>query len=905
MRVIQVALVIVGIIFTGPVGSCPSISFSDYLTGLPDGVLVSYDDGNIIFDDSGNFRQEFSIDPSRIIGMSKDGRFWSFQTKPGQTIISSHTNNGSIIREYELKGLWRLYIQGDILFVGRDENSQKLQIDTLNLQEETLEHYATVIASSQIDRWAVGRNLICTVGWFDPASVVTCFSQDGTQQWTHEYYGVVEMYAYVQIDSQENVYLIGSLNENGRPAILQFDRYGNLKKEIPGKNGINGFAISESGSFFLADNDKVVHRYDSNGRLQESWDAARLVGNETWLERRNKERTADAVTEFSNTDDLIVATLNGKPAQRIKATNWLFSRGPEIIPHIIEHYINGSGFTEELLDRAMKEMPEESISEMARRFPKATQLEKEEFASKLIDAGRIDVPRLFEFLENKIQNTEGYDRFDFETLIVKMGKGRSVLEEKWRRFQINELEVEDLTFILSNNPSDASEILESSLVNSSDPWNPNARKLMSDAVTWSLNDKNSFKPSDIEKFEKWIRTGNPDLIPIATVCSLKSGNLQKWNDAIQFAKDDLSLAPAVLKISTDVMKKNPELKSGVGSQIFDLAKRLLFSEGDEIQKYFAQDVLKEFMFFSEFRDMAVSDALQSFASTTTNSEFIISNYLGPELVSSGVVSGFLAIPVSSNEKYWQYVDLIATRYSLDPFIKQQLRTLMLSQINRDSPYASNALKILAKIGALSDSEIISNLVRHGSLSRAAFPTSLQTLLDEAGKTSGYHPIVLTGSMFVPYGKEAEDGLLSKLETVNDRGRQEILLLLAEIGSKVGYEIVRKEFDDSLKEEQFPPNSSIAALIISGEDPWSELMEGLSEIGDGCDEYLLRSFPSRVRIQAATRIAQLMLNENEVARFKVLRCWLYKMDYDDEIEYLLEWVRLNHPNPKMREFMLNY
>jgi len=129
-------------------------------------------------------------------------------------------------------------------------------------------------------------------------------------------------------------------------------------------------------------------------------------------------------------------------------------------------------------------------------------------------------------------------------------------------------------------------------------------------------------------------------------------------------------------------------------------------------------------------------------------------------------------------------------------------------------------------------------------------------------------------------------------------------LLAEMGSKAGYDIVRKEFDDALNEEQFPSDGSIASLMIYGKDPWSELLEQSAETLDACEEYLLGSFPSRFRIQAATRIAQLMLNENDADRFRILRCWLYKMDQDEEIEYLFQWVHLNHPNSKMRALMLS-
>jgi hypothetical protein len=948
MRIIQFAIVILGIIFSTPSSSCPIINFTDYLTSIPDGVMVSYEATNIIFDDSGNFVQEFSMDPSsRIIGMSHDGRLWSLRTEDEHTIVSSHTGSGSIIKEYEFQGSWAAEISGDSFYVAPNENSQKLQIDIFNPQSDTLEHYATIVAPSQIDRWAVGPSLICSSGWSDPVSVVACFTHDGTQQWTNEYYGDPLMSAYVEIDAHDNVYVIGATTENRRPAILQFDRYGSMQKEIPSKNGIYAFAISDRGSLFVADRDQLVHHYSSNGKLIESWDAAPLVGNETWPDRRNNERIADSVNEFSNTDDLIVAALNGKPAQRIKAANWLFSRGPQIIPRIMQQCFSGGGFTDDLLDRAIKEMRNESFSEIARRFPKATEFEKEKVASRLIDAERFDVPGLLEFVEYKIQNTNYYDRFEYESLLVKMGKGRRVLEEKWQQVQDGEADEDDLAIILSFNFSDASEVLEPSVLNSSDRWSSLARKIMIDALAWSLNNDVSSKPSDIERYENWIRSGNPDLIPLATVYSLKAGNIKQLNNAIQFAINDRSLAPIVLDTTIDAMIRNPELKSAYASQIHELAKKLVFSKGDYLQEFVEQDVFRKMMQFPEFRDIAVSDALHSFESTAKNQEFIISNYLGPQLVSREVVSEFLAAPISTDPEYWKYVDLIATRFISDPFVKQQIRSLMLSQISRNSPYDSNALKILSKVGELDDSEVISNLVRHGSdpceactfheglktlgsigvnaqavsnilpyleiepvitaaaLSRAAFPSALPILLDEAGATSSYHPIELSGAMFIPYGNESEDGLLSKLKSTKNQGREEILILLAEIGSKAGYEIVRKEFDDALKEEEFPPDSSIAALMISGKDPWSELLEYLSVTEDNCDEYFLRSFPSRFKLQAATHIAQLMLNENDAARFKLLRCWLYKMDENEEIEHLIEWVDLNHPNPKMRELLRGF
>jgi hypothetical protein len=464
-------------------------------------------------------------------------------------------------------------------------------------------------------------------------------------------------------------------------------------------------------------------------------------------------------------------------------------------------------------------------------------------------------------------------------------------------------------------------------------------------MTWNLeSNHNALSEIANDKINSWETSRMTEVLPMISLLKLKHGDLTELRPSLEYARNDLELAPIVLNIAADEMLQSSQVLLDLGPEIFELIDKVMLKDDCSGLAFNSNSVFEKLMQIPYFRDRVIAQALSySFSNQSTEiSEKVLSKYLGPELISSHVIVESLSLPVSAYEKYWNSLDLISRRFEL---LRPQIRNLILPHLNSSSRHLSNALVLLRKVGTIQDSQAVMNLMTEASssrndctfhegfktlgilggssqfvdwiwqyveveptlvaaaLSKTAFPDALPILLKAAGEISHYRPAKLNGSMFIPYGIEAEKALLKKLELLNGKGRQEILILLSEMGSSKGHQVVRQEFENSVHEGQFPPTGVVSALMIYGEDPWAELLNRLVDVNDGCNENMLKWFPETLKIKAAKRIGELMLQENDRIRFKKLQYWLNTDAFDEDQDYISEWVRLNHSNPKMRKLVI--
>jgi hypothetical protein len=761
----------------------------------------------------------------------------------------------------------------------------------------------------------------------------------------------------IHIDSHSNIYVTHSSWEvssapDREGSVVKYDSEGRFQyRATEGVSYLREIAVSDKGDLYLINLGDRVLKYAPDGEFVENWIAVPPRFGETWEERRRLAARASLASSSSSTEDLILAVIYGSS---FPAREELLKRGAEVIPDVAQSLVR---FRESYLSFVLENLCRANSEEAVSAFEESSPTVKRLLAVPVAWAAQEPVPGLREILTELVREGDDNARYALAEVGTPTEIVEDYIEDVRRVWDSGDRAFDAESKLRTAYP-DAQAALGRFLQDPTDRHRHRFRRLILDAsadyrveaLVRPEYAEDELPRRVLDATLAWLESDDSFVVETAAIALSGFGIPGHEAEALRSLERSAELLEVVFQALQVLGRAHPQrvdvhaqklgeiariqrssqawpnplgamLKIGTPG-VVDLGWGLLQDEslpanyragalfGVEVERVPRSKLEQSLGEPRWFRPLARSSGLYSFLEEVT--ETFVTNGAMLDTVRS------LLVDILKNEA-WRSVKTRQGNRSdsralqdvlgaMDPVFTAAEVTLVLpfaSDTEGDKQTRYLALRLLSRVPPTRESrpilidvldDVDFRLQAAKSLGRIGYPGALEILIDDGLKKAGsYSWVKLDEESFQPYGRQAEEKLLSLL-SYPDKGTQRLArVLLGKMRSDEGIRIIKGELTTALKAGDLPPGGVLIGLIAAGEDPLSELVDLLADD----PEALRRSSFDLACQEGRGYLERSLLGEENPQRARTLAA-IIQLGCSREAEMILENVSSRHPVESVRE-----